>query len=79
MKYVCILQSVNHPTKHHAGLTDDLRARRRAHCTGQVYHTSKYRPWNLNTYVGFSDAERAVPFEKYLKTRSGHPFARKRP
>jgi len=30
------------------------------------------------TYVAFSDEERAIAFEKYLKFRSGRAFAMKR-
>jgi len=40
--------------------------------------TSKYRPWQLKTYVAFSNEERAVAFEKYLKSGSGRAFAKKR-
>jgi predicted GIY-YIG superfamily endonuclease len=59
-------------------MTADLRARLTAHNAGQVPHTSKFKPWRLNTYVAFSDEKRAVAFEKYLKTRSGRAFAKKR-
>ena len=78
MKYVYILKSVDQPARHYVGSTDDLRARVKAHNAGQVYHTSKYKPWRLNTYIAFSDQERAVRFEKYLKTRSGRAFSKKR-
>ncbi len=78
MKYVYILESLNDPTKHYTGLTDDLRARLKSHNAGRVSHTSKFRPWRLNTYVAFSDMDRAVLFEKYLKTQTGRAFAEKR-
>jgi putative endonuclease len=78
MKYVYILESQN--SEHfYVGLTDDLRARLAKHNAGEVPHTSKYRPWQLNTYVAFSNEERAVAFEKYLKSGSGRAFAKKRP
>lgn len=57
-------------------MTDDLRARIKSHNAGQVYHTSKYKPWRVNTYLGFSDEARAIAFEKYLKTRSGRGLLR---
>jgi len=78
MKYVYILQSVEEPARHYVGLTRDLRERLRRHNAGEVSHTSKYAPWRVKTYFGFSDDERAVAFERYLKTASGRAFARKR-
>ena len=58
--------------------TDNLRARLAAHNAGQVPHTSKFKPWRINTYIGFNDETRAVEFEKYLKSPSGRAFATKR-
>jgi hypothetical protein len=34
--------------------------------------------WRLKTYVAFSDRQKAVEFEKYLKSPSGRAFAKKR-
>lgn len=78
MKYVYILECIADPTKHYTGLTDDLRARLKAHNAGQVFHTSKFKPWRLNTYLAFSDPDRAVQFERYLKSHAGRAFAKKR-
>jgi putative endonuclease len=77
MKYVYILE--NHDSEHfYVGITDDLRARLTKHNAGEVTHTSKYKPWRLKTYVAFSDEERAIAFEKYLKSGSGRAFANNR-
>ena len=77
MKYVYILHSEN--SEHiYVGLTDDLRKRLDKHNAGEVPHTSKFRPWRLNTYLAFSDETRAVAFERYLKSASGRAFSRKR-
>ena len=77
MKYVYILESLD--SKHfYVGIADDLRARLGKHNAGEVPHTSKYRPWKVRTYVGFSDEKLAVAFEKYLKSDSGRAFAKKR-
>jgi putative endonuclease len=57
--------------------TDDLRARLAKHNAGEVPHTSKYRPWRLRTYIAFDDEQRAIAFEKYLKSGSGRAFAKK--
>jgi predicted GIY-YIG superfamily endonuclease len=78
VKYVYILQSTEWPEHYYTGVTDDLRARLARHNAGEVTHTSKFKPWRLNTYVAFSDEKRAFAFERYLKTSSGRAFARKR-
>ncbi len=78
MKYVYLLQSVNYPDQTYYGLTDDLKNRLKVHNAGGSPHTAKYKPWQLETYVAFSDEKRAVDFERYLKSGSGRAFARKR-
>ena len=78
MKYVYLIQSVLVPDQRYIGLTSDLDARLRAHDAGRSPHTAKYRPWKLVTYIGFQDDQRAIAFERYLKSGSGHAFARKR-
>ena len=78
MRYVYILESISVPDQTYIGLTDNIRARLAAHNGGQSPHTSKYKPWRLVTYLGFSDPEKAVSFERYLKSASGRAFAKKR-
>jgi putative endonuclease len=68
MKYVYILMSVNFPAETYIGLTNDLRARMAAHNNGRAKHTSKFKPWLLVTYLGFSNPEKAVAFERYMKS-----------
>ena len=78
MKYVYILHSGAFPDRFYTGIADDLRARLTNHNAGQVSHTSKFRPWQLKTYIAFSDEKRAFAFKKYLKSPSGRAFAKKR-
>lgn len=78
MKYVYLLESINFPEENYIGLTDDLRKRIAAHNSGQAAHTRKFKPWRLVTYLAFSDPERAVAFERYMKSSSGRAFAKKR-
>ncbi len=75
--YVYILESRNLPSEKYVGSTDDLRARIVDHNAGRSPHTAKHRPWNLVCYHAFADQRRAVAFEKYLKTGSGHEFRRR--
>jgi putative endonuclease len=62
MKYVYILQSISEPERYYVGITDDLKKRVHSHNAGQVAHTSKYKPWRVNTYIAFSNESRAFEF-----------------
>ena len=59
-------------------MTDDLKNRLNKHNAGGSPHTSKYVPWTVVSYIAFSSKEKAVEFEKYLKSGSGRAFAKKR-
>lgn len=78
MFYVYLTQSVADADQRYVGTTADLRRRLQAHNEGNSSHTSKFRPWRLVTYVAFSDRTKAAAFERYLKSGSGHAFAKKR-
>ncbi|WP_027554619.1 GIY-YIG nuclease family protein [Bradyrhizobium sp. Cp5.3] len=78
MFYVYILRSKSDPDRYYIGLTSDLRARLKKHNAGEVSHTSKFTPWELKTYIAFSEEQQAIAFEKYLKSASGRAFAKKR-
>ena len=73
-----ILQSTVDPDRFYVGLTDDLRARLKAHNARRVRYTAKYTPWRLKTYIAFSDRARAAQFERYLKSSSGRAFLKTR-
>ncbi len=75
--FVYILRSVNVPSQHYTGVSGDLATRVDQHNAGLARHTSKYRPWALLVAVLFKDKERAVAFEKYLKSGSGRAFAKR--
>jgi predicted GIY-YIG superfamily endonuclease len=78
MIYVYLLESEAAPAKRYIGLTGDLRARLAEHNAGKSPHTAKFMPWRLVTYMAFSDRAKAFAFEAYLKSGSGHAFARRR-
>ena len=78
MEYVYILCSVD-GAHFYTGHSNDLRARLKKHNAGEVPHTAKCRPWNVKTYIAFSDEQQAFEFERYLKSPSGRAFAKKRP
>ena len=76
--YVYILQSEVAPGTFYVGLTEDLRTRLKTHNSGQVPHTAKFLPWGIKTAVAFTNRQRAIEFERYLKSASGRAFAKKR-
>ena len=76
--YVYVLQSESAPDYFYTGITEDLRARLVKHNRGEVPHTVKHRPWKIKTTIAFTDHQRAIEFERYLKTGSGRAFAKKR-
>ncbi|ACB75218.1 Excinuclease ABC C subunit domain protein [Opitutus terrae PB90-1] len=75
--YVYILESTHTPSEKYVGSTDNLRGRIEDHNAGRSPHTAKFRPWNLVCYHAFADERRALAFEQYLKTGSGHEFRRR--
>jgi putative endonuclease len=74
--YVYILVGELDASAHYTGLTDDLQARLKKHNEGGCPHTSKHRPWRIETVVAFHSREKASAFERYLKSGSGREFAR---
>jgi predicted GIY-YIG superfamily endonuclease len=78
MHYVYLLQSEAVIGQRYIGATSNLKQRLAEHNAGKSPHTCKYAPWRLVTYIAFSDERKAETFERYLKSGSGHAFARKR-
>ena len=74
---VYIIRSLSNPEQRTIGLTNDLPTRLATHNSGGSPHTSKFRPWELETVLAFHDRAKAAAFEQYLKTGSGFAFANK--
>jgi len=77
MYYVYIIQS-SKTNEFYIGLTSDIDRRIKEHNRGKVDSTRYKAPWELITYIAFSDEEKAKGFEHYLKSHSGRAFAKKR-
>jgi len=75
--YVYVLQSEAAPERHYIGMTSDLVQRLAAQNSGKVSHTSKFKPWTIETAVAFSNENKAAAFERYLKSGSGREFTRR--
>lgn len=76
--YTYILQSEIDGNRYYTGYTEDLKKRLQKHNEGGCPHTSKYKPWKIKTAIAFTEKDKAIAFEKYLKTASGRAFAKKR-
>ena len=77
MFYTYILRSISNSTQRYIGHTADLRTRLEEHNSGKSVHTAKFHPWKIETYISFESLDKAQAFERYLKTGSGHKFARR--
>ena len=75
--YVYILVRIDHLDTHYVGRTEDLEKRLAKHNKGDCSHTAKHRPWKIETATAFTSLEKAVAFEKYLKSGSGREFSRR--
>jgi predicted GIY-YIG superfamily endonuclease len=76
-RLVYILESANPKARYCVGLTHDVRARLAEHNAGRCPHTARYRPWHLHVTIELPDEQRAVDFERSLKSGSGRAFARR--
>ena len=77
MFYTYILRSLQDSKERYIGSTEDLRSRIKSHNSGNVPHTAKFRPWKIEAYFAFETKEKALAFEQYLKSGSGHAFAKR--
>ena len=78
MHYVYLIESIAAPDNRYVGITSDIDRRLEDHNSGKSPHTLKYKPWRLVTYIAFTSRAKAVSFERYIKSGSGHAFAKRR-
>ena len=78
MYYVYLIESIAAPANRYVGITSNVDRRLEDHNSGKSPHTLKYKPWRLVTYIAFTDRAKAVSFERYIKSGSGHAFAKRR-
>ncbi len=75
--YVYILQSEKDLTKNYTGFTENIQTRLHKHNSGGCPHIAKFKPWTIQNFFTFHSKEKAIAFEKYLKSGSGREFARR--
>ena len=59
------------------GFTTDIKKRLAKHNNGEVISTSKFKPQKIKNAFAFTEKEKALAFEKYLKSHSGRAFTKK--
>ena len=74
--YAYILQLSDKSFYH--GYSSNLKQRFEEHSRGAVSSTRNLRPCKLTFYAAFTSKEKALAFEKYLKSISGFAFRNKR-
>ena len=75
--YVYTLESLSKSDEIYTGQTQNLKQRLREHNSGNVPHTSKFIPWQIRSATAFRRKERALTFERYLKSGSGRAFLKR--
>jgi predicted GIY-YIG superfamily endonuclease len=75
--YAYVLESCSKPGEFYRGHTSDLKQRLADHNAGHCPHTTKLRTWKIKFYAAFETLELAQQFEDYLKSGSGHAFAKR--
>ena len=78
MYYTYILKSKKVAGAIYKGYTTDLKSRFAQHNQAVGKYSSKYAPWEIETYLAFSTQQQAKNFESYLKSSSGKSFMPKR-
>ena len=61
----------------YVGVTSDVPGRLATHNSGGSLFTAPHRPWRLVVAFEFPAEERALKFERYLKSGSGRAFAQR--
>jgi putative endonuclease len=75
--FVYVLKNADHTPRFYVGLTSNVLERVEHHNAGRCPHTARYRPWQLHVVIEFADEQRAIRFERYLKSGSGRAFAKR--
>jgi putative endonuclease len=78
MYYVYLIRSIKNNRRTYIGYTGDVQERLETHNSGGSFNTKEDRPWELIVSVQFDKKEKALEFERYLKSGSGRAFATKR-
>ena len=77
LKYVYLMESISYRGKRYVGITGNLNKHFKEYNSGKSPYTYKYAPWQIGVALKFRNNRSAELFEKYLKSVSGHAFAKR--
>lgn len=77
MFYVYYLQSESFPEKTYIGYTTNLKQRFCDHNEGKSIYTRDFKPWKMIGFLGFDSEDKALRFERYLKSNASRIFLRR--
>ena len=69
MFIIYILRSTKFLERHYVGITQNLSKRLKEHNDGNMEYSSRYAPWEVETFITFRNKQLAYEFEKYLITK----------
>jgi putative endonuclease len=75
--FVYIVRSRSDPSRFYTGLTSHVAERIADHDSGRCPHTARAKPWEVVVVIEFASEQRAIAFEKYLKSGSGVAFSKR--
>ena len=75
-RLVYVLKSADPKADYYIGLTHDVHSRLADHNAGRCPHTARHRPWHLHVSIQLPDEQRAIAFERYLRS-AGRAFAKR--
>jgi predicted GIY-YIG superfamily endonuclease len=75
-RFVYLIRS-DRDNRPYVGVTSNVVQRLATHNSGGSLTTAPHRPWRLIMTLEFRDEQRALAFERYLKSGSGRAFAKR--
>ena len=70
------MRSMKDPDRQYIGRTADMASRLLSHNAGESPQTARQAPWQVVVLMQFVDEQRALDFEKFLKSGSGRTFVK---
>ena len=70
------MRSMKDPERQYIGRTADMASRLQSHNAGESPQTARQAPWQVVVLMQFVDEQRALDFEKFLKSGSGRAFVK---
>jgi putative endonuclease len=77
MYHVYIITSRPNAGRYYIGFSSRPTERLQEHNDGKNPSTASFGPWSLAAIISFPTKQKALVFERYLKTGSGRAFVRR--